>query len=96
MFFFDKLFSTSTQGLSCKEIQVKKNHLQVLERYYRDKVDYLSNSKIPPSLAAIVCRDVPRKQLRGTKKVGPGHIKSCLRYYKIRLSEVGRDLKKIL
>lgn len=96
MFLLGNLFTTSTKKLTFKEFQIKKNRLERLRDYYQEKVDYLSSPKIPPNLAAMACRDVPRNQTNGSRISGPGHIKICLRYYKKRLFETARELKKIL
>jgi|GEM_PF-6974763 len=95
MFSLFNLFS-SPPKLSFKDFQTRKNQLKRLLHYYQDKIDYLSNPKIPPALATIVCRDVPRNLTKQLKNSGQRHIKVCLRYYKKRLFEVGKELKKFL
>jgi hypothetical protein len=67
-----------------------------MQHYYKDKINYLSSPKIPPSLATLVCRDVPANLTKRDRNSGHSHIKICLKYYKKRLLEVGRELKKIL
>ena len=95
MFSLNNLFSYATK-LSFKDFQIKKTRLERLQHYYKDKIDYLSSPKTPPSLATLVCRDVPANLTKGIRESGQSHIKICVKYYKKRLLEVGRELKKLL
>ena len=93
MFFLANLFPSSRRKGTFKDFQMEKTRLERLLYYYQEKINYLSSPKIPPSLAAIACRDVPIHQTGGSRQINPKHIKMCLKYYKRKLSEVTKDLK---
>lgn len=78
------------------DISRKRAQLQTYKLYYESKVACLSNSRLSPALHILACKDAP---------VDPGdlqsswqrsrYIKKCLKYYKKKLHELEKEIKKL-
>ena len=74
----------------------KRAQLQTYKLYYESKIACLTNPRLSPGLHILACKDAPvepgnleSKWLRGR------YIKKCLKYYKKKLNELEKELKKI-
>ncbi|RJX36144.1 MAG: hypothetical protein C4531_00595 [Desulfurivibrio sp.] len=70
--------------------------IQTYKLYYESKIACLSNKRLSPALHLLACKDAPveRTNLDSTWQRGR-YISKCLRYYKKKLNELEKELKKI-
>ncbi len=81
---------------SNSDISRKRAQIQTYKLYYESKIACLSNTRLSPALHILACKDAP---------IDPGdlqsswqrsrYIKKCLRYYKKKLNELEKEIKKI-
>ncbi|MFH1217819.1 MAG: hypothetical protein V1706_15100 [Pseudomonadota bacterium] len=81
---------------SNSDISRKRAQIQTYKLYYESKIACLSNTRLSPALHILACKDAP---------IAPGdlqsswqrsrYIKKCLRYYKKKLNELEKEIKKI-
>ena len=95
MFFLNTLFSPSRNKLSIRERQREKARLENLQKFYREKIRYLSGKRVSPQLAALACRDAPFKRELADRAKLKSYGRQCLKHYQKKLTEVDRQLKKI-
>jgi hypothetical protein len=70
--------------------------IQTYKLYYESKIACLSNSNLSPALHLLACKDAPIE--RGSLDSGwqrGRYVKKCLRYYKKKLHEIEKELKKV-
>ncbi len=82
---------TVTADRSAKLAQV-----QTYKLYYESKIVCLNNKKLAPALHLLACKDAPIEP--GSLEPGwqrTWYIRRCLKYYKKKLSELERELKKL-
>lgn len=74
----------------------KLAHIQTYKLYYESKIACLSNKRLSPALHLLACKDAPveRGDLASSWQRGR-YIKKCLSYYKKKLTELEKELKKI-
>jgi len=94
MLFLTNLFLPETK-LSIRERQQEKSRLERLSVYYANKIDYLSSRRLNNRLAVLACRDaqVDYKKFSG-KGAEQSYIRTCLRYYKKKLRDIDKELKR--
>jgi len=70
--------------------------IQTYKLYYESKIACLSNKRLSPALHILACKDAPvdRGDIDSTWQRGR-YIRKCLRYYKKKLNELEKELKKI-
>ena len=70
--------------------------IQTYKLYYESKIACLTNKRLSPALHLLACKDAPvdRGDLDSGWQRGR-YIRKCLRYYKKKLSELEKELKKI-
>ncbi len=78
------------------DISAIRAKAQTYRLYYESKVKCLENKRLSPALHLLACKDAPFE---------PGsldsnwqrnrYIKKCLRFYKKKLNELNKELKKI-
>ena len=81
---------------SLRQRQQEKVRLERLSVYYIDKIDYLSGGRLNSRLAVYACRDA-QVECRKTMSKGAeqSYVQNCIRYYKKKLRNINKELKKI-
>ena len=70
--------------------------VQTYKLYYESKIACLTNKKLAPALHMLACKDAPIEP--GSLEAGwqrTWYIHKCLKYYKKKLSETEKELKKL-
>jgi len=70
--------------------------IQTYKLYYESKIACLNNRNLSPALHLLACKDAPIE--RGSLESGwqrSLYVKRCLRYYKKKLREIEKELKKV-
>jgi len=90
-------FFSKPSKLPLKDIQKKKTGLSSLISYYNSKINFLSQRNLDPYLMALACRDAPlsRPSRDSSSLEQRKFLKNCLRYYRKKLQEKERELKKV-
>lgn len=64
--------------------------------YYESKVSCLSNGRLSSELRIMACRDAPiERSSLDTPWQRASYIRQCLRFYKKKLHEITKELKKV-
>jgi hypothetical protein len=87
-----------TEPTAQTKIEKSRNlaRIQTYKLYYESKLACLSNKRLSPTLHRLACKDAPveRDNLDSSWQRGR-YITRCLRYYKKKLNELEKELKKI-
>ncbi|MBI5558612.1 MAG: hypothetical protein HY885_13350 [Deltaproteobacteria bacterium] len=88
------MMQPSTQEKSEKSTKLAR--LQTYKLYYESKIACLSNNRLSPALHLLACKDAPveRGNIESSWQRGR-YIKKCLRFYKKKLNELEKELKKV-
>ncbi len=95
MYILKRIFSFSTNKSMSRNKSAEKIKLQNLQKYYTDKINYLTDFRGSKQLAILACRDAPTKLTnRNSNFCQRSFVKSCLKHYKNKFNEIDRELKK--
>lgn len=78
------------------EISAKRAKAHTYRLYYESKIKCLENTRLSPALHLLACKDAPFEAAGlDSSWQRNRYIKKCLRYYKKKLTELEKELKKL-